>query len=131
MNRGITLYDYTAWNNRGGASALVQEYGMQPANNPKGLAQQLAECVKRGGDEALSAVFSIHPDMDIFKDQIDQAKAQAKQDQEDFMKQHFFNANGQNLKSEISNIAGKIDNNRETLIIGGLIVLGLAIIMKK
>lgn len=134
----MNVYEYTALNNRLGANAVVQDYGMQPANTPQELAQQLAHCVNQGGENALMKVASVHPDVDLFQQGIDNIKKGYEEDKKTLEQQLFFRADGQSIKSEVADIktaiAGKDNNGTSTkdlLVIGGIIIATIAIIMKK
>lgn len=132
----MNIYQYTALNNPNGARQVVESYSIRP--DKKLLPKQLAFVVAKHGEEALSKVASIHPDLPLFQKQIDNFKEKIKKEHEE--KSNFSNANGQQIKDEIKslkdsfqNIDGDKDKGKakyELLIIGGVIILGLAIIFK-
>jgi hypothetical protein len=130
----MNIYQYTAINNPNGARQVVESYGIRA--DRKLLPKQLAFVVAKNGEEALSKVASIHPDLPLFQKQIDGFKDKYKKDSEE--KSNFSNANGQQIKDEIKSLkdsvtAPKEDNGKgkyELLIIGGIIVLGLAIVFR-
>ena len=123
----MDLYIYCASKNPVGTAKLVQSFGLQPSRStPQELASQLAMCVKRYGQEALERVSYIHPDRQLFS----------------AMKEEMSNANGcgcSNADGETNN--DKKENNNDLteskllyqnhLIIGGILVLALAVIFKK
>lgn len=134
----MNVYEYTALNNRLGANAVVQDYGMQPANTPQELAQQLAHCVNQGGENALMKVASVHPDVDLFQQGIDNIKKGYEEDKKTLEQQMFFRADGQSIKNEVSEIRSAISGNdqkgtstKDLLVIGIIGIAALAIIMKK
>ena len=129
----MNLFEYIALNNRAGASSVTSHYNMPPANTPEELASQLAVCVQQDGENALAMMASIHPDLELIE------KATKKPESKDsniteLLQSHFSNANGQAVKNDIQHLKEKVESgntNKELLIIGGIVVLGLAIIMKK
>lgn len=142
----MNIYQYTALNNPDGSMKVVESYGIQALRNPKQLGKQLAMIVAKNGDEALNKVASIHPDLPLFQKQIDDFKAKIKKESESNSMNNFSNfVDGQSLKNDISSIKDKMYSadgsstanieashrtKSELLIIGGVIVIGLAIIFK-
>jgi hypothetical protein len=133
----MNIYQYTALNNPNGARQVVESYSIRA--DRKLLPKQLAFVVAKHGEEALSKVASIHPDLALFQKQIDGFKEKYKKEGEE--KSNFSNANGQQIKDEISklkdsfhNVDGNKNDNAKTkyelLIIGGVIILGLAIVFR-
>lgn len=132
----MNIYQYTALNNPNGARQVVESYSIRP--DRKTLPKQLAYVVAKHGEEALSKVASIHPDLPLFQRQIDNFKEKIKKEHEE--KSNFSNANGQQIKDEIRSMKDSFNNadgdkdksktRHELLIIGGIIILGLAIIFK-
>ena len=130
----MNIYQYTALNNPNGARQVVESYSIRA--DRKLLPKQLAFIVAKHGDEALSKVASIHPDLSLFQKQIDGFKEKYKKESEE--KSDFSNANGQQIKDEIKSLKDSVntpkeDNGKgkyELLIIGGIIVLGLAIVFR-
>ena len=137
----MTIYDYCAYKNPQGAAKVISSFGMQPVRtNPKDLGRQLAFCAKRNGGEALRRIILIHPDRELFEFE---RKQLAKKEE---LKSNASgcgcsNANGEEKPTasetvEVEKI--RASNEKESkllsqnnLVIGGMIVLGLAIIMKK
>lgn len=121
----ITIYEYTATNNRSGAQQVAREFGMQPANNPRMLAQQLAEIVRRHGKQAVDKLKEVHPDVDEFEcDCTDKKTSNA-------CGSCHSNIDGQAIKSEVAGLREKLSDKSELLIIGGVVILTLALILKK
>ena len=138
----MNLYQYTATHNPNGSREIVESYGIRA--DRKMLPKQLASVVARHGQEALDKVTNAHPDLPLFQKKLDNFYIQIKKQFEDNKnepKNTFSNIDGQALKSEISslkdsfhNATGSQSNNasskHELLIIGGILVIGLAIIFK-
>jgi len=132
----MNIYQYTAINNPNGAREVVESYGIRA--NKKLLPKQLAFVVAKNGEEALDKVAMIHPDLSLFQRQIDSFKDKVKKEHEE--KSNFLNANGQQIKEEIKSLKDSFHNadagqdkgksKYELLIIGGIIVLGLAVILR-
>lgn len=132
----MNIYQYTAINNPNGAREVVESYGLRA--DRKNLSKQLALVVAKNGEEALSKVASVHPDLPLFQKQIDTFKEKYKKEfesKED--KSNFSNMDGQMIKHEItrlndsmSNASGDKEGSHKLLIIGGILVIGLAIIFK-
>jgi hypothetical protein len=125
----MTLYDYCAIKNPSGAANVVKSYGIKPSKrHPKELATQLAVCVKRYGDEALERISDVHPDLSLFQKKLDGYK-------EKYKKESMSNASGcgcsSNASGDVKDEKKDISPKNETLIMGGIILLGLALILRK
>ena len=138
----MNIYQYTAINNPNGAREIVESYGIRA--DKKGLSQQLASVVARNGQDALNKVAMIHPDLSLFQQQIDMFKEKIKKEHEDKSSNsnsnsNFWNMDGQMIKQEITALKDHVSNangsekggDHKLLIIGGILVIGLAIIFKK
>jgi len=133
----MNLYQYTAINNPNGSREVVESFGIRA--DRKKLPRQLAYIVSKHGQDGLDKVSSIHPDISLFQKQIDDFKEKIKKDCEEKTSNNFSNADGQSIKNEISSLKDSVNNPREDgskskselLIIGGILVIGLAIIFKK
>ena len=64
----MNIYQYTALNNPNGARQVVESYSIRA--DRKLLPKQLAFIVAKHGEEALSRVASIHPDLPCFKNKL-------------------------------------------------------------
>lgn len=126
----MNIYDYVAWNDRNGASQIVHYYGLRPSNNPQGLAKQLALCVTKHKQEALDKVIEIHPDFAVIEEKVKESQP--------VMQTHsnacgcsscngYSNADGQTMKSDVR---AKMGDKTELLITGGIILIGLAMVLK-
>lgn len=133
MNR----YEYVALTNPQGASKMVQVYNLKPDRHPRLLAKQMAFCVEKDGPRATDIFAQIHPDKDLFNTKIEKIKADFDKELNESKSklEMFSNMNGQAIKSEIEqlkNFDGQSKNNRsELLIIGGIILISLALVLKK
>ena len=129
----ITIYDYLASRVPADASFTINKYARyRRARNEKELAYQLKDFVRTFGEKALMELAQIHPDkklLDIHLDNCNCQKCFEKRNKEmmsNFIEQQrMFNANGNqqavNTKPEKEGL----------LILGGIVLMGLAIILKK
>jgi hypothetical protein len=134
----MNIYQYTAINNPNGAREVVESYGIRA--DRKQLGKQLAAVVARNGEDALNKVASVHPDLPLFQKQIDNFKEKFKKsfEAEKESKSNFSNMDGQMIKQEITQLKDHVSNasgndkdaSHKLLIIGGILVIGLAIIFK-
>lgn len=132
----MNVYYYTALMNPYGCKSFVEGYGLRAERNPQILAKQVAHCVSTGREDALDKFASIHPDIELFQGGIDKIKAGYEKEKKDFMEKHFFNANGQSMKSDIDRIRDSVSNregsgSKDLLIVGGLMLVGLALVLKR
>lgn len=134
----MTTYQYVALNNPQGAANMVQVYNLRPDRHPKALAAQMEYCVQRDGERARSLLSQIHPDFQLFQSQIENVKQTADKqiaEKESKLQELFSNMNGQAMKAQVenmNNIEGQTKNNRtELLMIGGIILIGLALVLKR
>ena len=133
----MNIYQYTAINNPRGAHELLSSSGIRAHQNPSVMAKQLAQMVKTGREPALRQLADIHPDTGLFQEILDGYKEKYKKECLSKRNSEYANADGQALKSEMANLQGEVrngtdkDKSKELLIMGGIIVLGLALILKK
>jgi LPXTG-motif cell wall-anchored protein len=134
----MNVYQYTALNNPQGSTNMVESYGIRAIRHPKHLAKQLALVVAKHRDSALGKLAEIHPDVPLFQKQIDDFKVKIKSESEKNNSSFSNFIDGQTIKSDIASLQDKVSTTPETgksktelLIIGGVIVIGLAIIFKK
>lgn len=138
----MNVYEYVAVNNPYGAKSVIEDYGMKAVPNNKVLAKQLAALVSKYKDDALNKIAHIHPDLPLFQAQFDELKARYENDSKQKDVSHFANIDGQTIKSDIASIKDRISmsndkgvdhskHRQELLIIGAIMVIGLAIIFKK
>jgi hypothetical protein len=121
----ITIYEYIATNVPSDAHFVINKYGgsYKRARNVKELEAQLKDFVKKNGKQGLLALAEIHPDKELVL--LVDTKANFN-DSEQLPK--FSNATG-------DSVITKTDNEQLTyskiLILGGFLLLGIAIITKK
>lgn len=137
----MTIYEYCAYKNPQGVAKVISSFGMQPVRtNPKDLGRQLAFCAKRNGGEALRRIILIHPDRELFEFERKQIAKKMEESKSNASGCGCSNANGEEKSASETVEVEKIraSNEKESkllsqnnLIIGGMVVLGLAIIMKK
>ena len=137
----MTIYDYVAYKKPQGAAKVIESFGMRAVrSNPRDLSNQLKFVAKKHGGEALRRIVKVHPDRELFE----------------FERKQMSNASGcgcsnadgnsKNTAQELVSPTNEVvevekiraSNEKESkllsqnnLIIGGMVVLGLAIIMKK
>lgn len=135
----MNVYQYTALNNPSGSTEMVESFGIKAIRHPKHLAKQLALVVAKHRDSALGKLAEIHPDVPLFQKQIDDFKVKIKSENEKNNSSFSNFIDGQTIKSDIASLKETVANptpetgksKTELLIIGGVIVIGLAIIFKK
>jgi hypothetical protein len=133
MNR----YEYVALTNPRGASKMVSMYNLTPDRNPRVLAKQMAYCVSRDPEQAKFIFAKIHPDRDVFEQEINTIKAALDNDRNK-LTEMFSNMNGQAMKREVEQLknfdgdsTASSNKRSELLIIGGIILISLALVLKK
>lgn len=129
----MNVFQYTAINNPDATRRLVSSYGINPENSV--LSKQLATVIARDRDNGLDKLRAIHPDLSLFQDELDTLKTKIKSEFES-KKQEYLNADGQSLKKDVENLKNgtqskdESKSKQELMIIGGVIIIGLAIIFK-
>ncbi len=131
----MNVFQYTAINNTHGTENLIRSYGVAPKYSV--LSKQLAGVISRDRANGLAKLRGIHPDLGLFQDELDTLKAKIKSEL-DAEKKEFLNADGQSLKNDVAELKRGVNSpkeegrsKQELMIIGGVIVIGLAIIFKK
>ena len=136
----MTIYEYTAIKNPRGAFNLLTHNNVKAHKHPQVLAKQLAQLVRSNGENALMQIAEIHPDLPLFKAKFKELEEKHKKEISSNKTEHagFSSADGQAIKSEMANLQGEIrnqgsgeDKSKDMLIMGGVILLGLALILKK
>jgi hypothetical protein len=129
----ITLYDYLASRVPADAHFTINKYGKyRRARNERELSYQLRDFVRTFGEKGLIELAQIHPDkklLDIHLDNCNCEKCFEKRSKEmmsNFAGQNMFNANGNPPAPAKEN-----DSSSKILILGGFVLMGLALIMKK
>lgn len=131
----MNYYNYLALENPMGCASLLSEYGVKPARNVKQLSKQLSQCVNDNGEECLYKTTLIHPDRELMMEafNVEKEKKEVKKEP-DYSNA---NANGQEIKKVIeqigfSNAIGDAQNKKtELLIVGGVVLIALALILNK
>ena len=139
----MTIYDYCAHKNPYGSAKVVASFGMRPIKDVDELAKQLAFCAKRNGGEVLRRIVLIHPDRALFEHErkLNEAKKLSaagieqvphglpEKSDTDIEKEKLAQQERERLMQKSESESKLLSQNN--LIIGGVIVLGLALIMKK
>jgi len=122
----ITIYEYIATNVPSDAHFVINNYGggYKRARNVKELQGQLKDFVKKNGKEGLIALAEIHPDKELIS-LVDTEKSNFN-DSEQLPK--FSNATGDSVITQKDN---EQLSYSKILILGGFLLLGIAIITKK
>lgn len=131
----MNLYEYTASGNPSGARQVVSSYGIHPSHDPLELSRQLGFCVAKGRQEALDRVASVHPDYKLIEQKVKASIVPEKKEHSNACGcggscgSGFSNANGQEMKADVKSRIEK-PSVTEMWATGGLILLGLAIVLK-
>jgi hypothetical protein len=138
----MNYYHYLALENPSGVASILSEYGIKPARNIKQLSKQLTQCVNKHGEDCLYKTTLIHPDrelmLDAFKVEIEKEKPKKEEVSNACGCSNFSNANanGQEIKKVVENIGfsnatGDPSKKTELLIVGGVVLIALALILNK
>lgn len=138
----MNYYHYLALENPNGVASILSEYGIKPSKNVHQLVKQLTHCVNRNGEDCLYKTTLIHPDrellLDAFKAEIEKEKPKEKEVSNACGCSNFSNANanGQDIKKVVENIGfsnaiGDTNKKTELLIVGGVVLIALALILNK
>lgn len=135
----MKIFDYVAYNNPSEAARVVSKYGLRPSQNRRDLALQLANITAYTKAEAMKDIASIHPDLKLLNPNM------GINSQYETLNQKWANADGwdnaggkcgcggysnvdgQNAKNEV---AQRLSDKSELLITGGLVLIGLAMVLK-
>lgn len=129
----ITMYDYLASSVPADASFVINNYGsFEKARNEEELAKQLKSFVNMYGEKAINELAKIHPDRKLLESHCEKCEITKNEskNQIDIQKpyyQHFYNAEGNMQSKEL--ITQKLTTNM--LVIGGFIIMAVALIVKK
>lgn len=138
----MNYYHYLALENPDGVASLLVDYGIKPSRNVKQLSRQLTHCVNKHGEECLYKTTLIHPDrelmLDAFKVEIEKEKPKKEEVSNACGCSNFSNANadGQQIKKVVENIGfsnavGDPNKKTELFIVGGVVLIALALILNK
>lgn len=141
----MTIYDYCAHKNPQGTAKVIASYGMRPVRtNARDLSSQIKYCAKQHGGDVLKKLILVHPDRELFE--FERQLLVAKEKEKEMSGASgcgCSNASGDESKQSADVEIKRLQESREksesdskllsqnNLIIGGVIVLGLALIMKK
>ena len=126
--RKLTIYDYIAETRPADSHFIINKYGKyRRARNPEELAYQLKDFVRTFGDKGLLALAEIHPDRDLIEIECRECKRKPKpaplKEPQTKDKRIYHNASGDNNNNN--------SNADKILIFGGLILVAVAILMRK
>ena len=141
----MTVYDYCAIKNPSGTAKVISSFGMRPAREKRELSKQICYLAKRNGGEVLRRITLIHPDRALFEHErklkekkLSAASREAveqvryglpEKSDKDFEKERLAQQERERLMQKSESESKLLSQNN--LIIGGVLILGLAIIMKK
>ena len=127
----MNVFAYTAYKNPHKAANIIRKYGGRPAKDKYQLGRQLANAVKIGGQPALDEVAKAHPDYNMISDELNKGG-----DYSNMAGGEHSNACGcggyANADGNGNNggILKRFDSKTETLMVGGIILIGLALVLK-
>lgn len=150
----MTIYEYVALKNPIGAKTVLNSFGEKAVRRPDILAKQLANSVNKYGKEALYRIASVHPDLRLVTEYNKQsialeevAKGEGKEkpcgcEKEKEKESLFSSAEGQEIKKAVEDLSLKTNtlantpkeqksDKTELMIIGAVVLVGLALVMKK
>lgn len=145
----MTIYEYVAVKNPIGAKTVLNSFGEKAVPRPDILARQLANAVNKHGKNALFRIASVHPDMQLMaeyqkqitkdEDVVEEKSCGCKDKEESI----FSSAEGQEIKKAVETLSLKQDalsntptespksDSKDLMIIGAVVVVALALVMKK
>tara|TARA_R110002020_G_scaffold468211_1_gene692325 strand:+ start:132 stop:575 length:444 start_codon:yes stop_codon:yes gene_type:complete len=147
----MNLYEYVAVKNPVGAKTVLNSFGVKAVRRPDILSRQLANSVNKYGKEALFRIAAIHPDLQLVTEYnkavaVNNGESNEKYCQCGKKKEEkeslFSSAEGQEIKKAVEDLSLKTDSlantpketksdKTELMIIGAVVLVGLALVMKK
>ena len=138
----MTIYEYVAQKNPIGAKNVLNSFGHKAVPRPDILARQLANSVNQYGKEALYRIAAIHPDLELIEHYLDHSESkEAKSKTVEAEKSLFSSAEGQEIKRAVEDIKNNQNSKNnapkeksektELLIIGAVVLVALALVLKK
>lgn len=116
----VTLYDYLATNVPSDAYEIVSEgRNMPKPRNSRELSAQIKKYVTKNGETALLRLAEIHPDRELIEAITIKKKEEPKME------------NFSNVSGNLSQTDKDYVSSSKLLMVGGFILIGLAIIMTK
>ena len=144
----MTIYEYVAAKNPIGAKTVLNSFGEKAVPRPDILAKQLANAVNKHGKNALFRIAAVHPDMELLKEYQNQINKNNEASEEkscgcnkDKEQSLFSSAEGQEIKKAVEQLSLRQDaltttpkevksDSKDLMIIGAVIVVALALVMK-
>jgi|TARA_R110001599_G_scaffold171331_4_gene361949 hypothetical protein len=128
-----TIYDYLASRVPADAYFVLSKFGKyRRARDERELAYQLRDFVRTFGEKGLNELAQIHPDRKLLEIHCSSCKKKSEMKRErmyNFIEQkdimEYNNASGN------KNVPTEKDSNSKMLILGGFILMGIALIVKK
>jgi len=130
-----TIYDYIASRVPADAHFVLNKYGKyRRARDERELSYQLRDFVRTFGEKGLSEIAKIHPDKDLLELHCNSCKSKS-----DMKNEQMSNFIKHKEIMEYNNASGKVapqvptdkDSSSKMLILGGFILMGIALIVKK
>jgi hypothetical protein len=132
------------------AKKVLDSFGMKAVRRPEILARQLADAVNQHGKQAMYRIAAVHPDLELIT-QFNEYNTQQKEEKSDSCSckdkdaSLFSSAEGQAIKTAVEDIkrsqevSSQVNGNgkegksekSELMIIGAVVLVGLALVLKK
>jgi hypothetical protein len=140
--KGVDIYQYIAETRPQQAAAVINQFGfeLQGVNNPDDLANCLENLVAEDGEPALLALAQIHPDRELIIESLNKPTSIVPGGSNSAGSNGNCNCpncrggNGSGtidrLMSGFSSAAQSLPHQGNLLIIGGILVIGLALVLK-
>lgn len=141
-----SIFEYIALKNPNGAKEVINSFGSKAIRRPDILAQQLADTVNQHGKTALYRIAAVHPDLQLISHYNDHNASKKLEVEKKSSKSEsdsiFSSAEGQAIKKAVEDISKQQEiaknttdkpksEKSELLIIGAVVLIGLALVMKK
>ena len=128
MAQQITLYEYLATNVPSDSFAIVNTDGnlRKPKSNLE-LSKQIKTYVTKNGESGLLNLAKIHPDRELIEAICSNCSNNSLNSNKEIAKKENFS----NFSDNVSPSVKESINSSKLLIVGGFILIGLAIIMNK
>jgi hypothetical protein len=121
----MDFYQYIAENNPVVVKAICNKYGYKLPKGGVGNGDTLKHIVSEEGESALKDVCYFHPDKDLILEVCSTEVPMEKT-------RSFYGVDGSQPNTETQNLTAQLSEKQVTLgIVGAVIILGLAIVMRK